>query len=53
MRVKMGDYSLLSLVKEIETIKENNSLFLTFKNVSTDSKVDIRENTFFPADFIR
>ena len=53
MRLKMGENSLLSLVKEIEKIKETNSLLLTFKNVTTDNKVDIRENTFCPADLIR
>ena len=53
MEVKLGENSLLSLVKEIERLKETNALFSTSKNSNIDKKVEVHQNTFHPVDFLR
>ena len=53
VKVKLVENSLLSLVKEIEMMKETNALFSTSKNSNLDKKVEVLENTFFPVDLLR
>ena len=53
MSIKMEASSLLSLVKEIESLQEKDCLFSTIKMTSWQNKVAVHENSFFPVDLIR
>ena len=53
IRPKIEENSLLSLANEIQNMKDRNALFSTTKTTSSENKVIVCENRFFPVDLIR
>ena len=53
IRPKVEENSLLTLANEIQNLKDTNALFSTSKSTSSENKVLVYDNRFFPVDLIR